>query len=190
MRRTFTLITALVLVLAAVFLCPRHAGASISNLVGQLGTYSSSCSQYGVEVDKDNNIHYNCVSTTTFDSGSKVNLTGTVNYGGISSNTTSQTLTASQSGQTIIFYGTQGDTVYTLPTCNSVGLDIDVVAGVAKYFVLKPAATDTIVFAALAKGASVSNSATAAVGDEMELQCAWTGGWIVKNMTGTWAAGS
>lgn len=104
--------------------------------------------------------------------------------------TTNQTLTAAQTGLTIIFNNSTGvaanGTQYTLPTA-TVGLDYSVVADTAKWFYLTPQTTDTINIGAATAGQRIANSGTAAVGDSIEVLCITAGQWSIKSRTGTWA---
>lgn len=163
----------IVLIAGLMFWALPHAYASVSNMTAQLGVYNSTDKQYGLEVDNSNNFIF-------APSGASIKYPSSVQ-------TTNFTLTAANSGQIIVFTGTSNYTRFTLPTA-TVGMDIDIVSGVAKYMTITPASTDTIVLTAtLPQGANISNSGSAAVGDEMELFCAAANTWYVRNQKGTWA---
>lgn len=103
-----------------------------------------------------------------------------------SPSTTNQTLNSSQSGNIIVFTGTQGNTQFTLPSA-TLGLDYTIVADVAKYMHIKVSTGDIINFTTLVANDGVSNSGSAAKGDSIELICQTAGQWSIKNRIGTWA---
>ena len=98
--------------------------------------------------------------------------------------TTNLTLTAAQTGTTLIFTGTSNNTRFTLPTA-TVGSVYQVTSSVAKSMQITPQSTDTIAYASLTIGQGLVNS-SAAVGDGIELICYAANLWAVKNITGTW----
>lgn len=106
--------------------------------------------------------------------------------------TTNQTLTAGQSGYTIVFNNATGvaanGTMFTLPTA-VVGLDYQIVADTGKWFYVKPQSTDIINLVSATTGQRISNSATGAVGDTISLICMTAGQWSVYGRQGTWAVG-
>lgn len=105
---------------------------------------------------------------------------------------TNQTLTALQSGSTIIFNNGAGSaangTAFTLPTA-AVGMQYTIVADVAKWFFVDAQSTDTINFSTATAGQRISNSASAAAGDSITLFCATATKWSVVDHFGTWAVG-
>lgn len=100
--------------------------------------------------------------------------------------TTNQTLTSAQSGQVIIFTGTNNNTQFNLPNA-TVGLDFTIIGGAAKWMAVIPQSTDAIVLGSKTAGQSVTNSGSAAVADAIELVCMQNGFWYVKILKGTWA---
>jgi hypothetical protein len=105
---------------------------------------------------------------------------------------TNQTLTATQSGSTIIFNNgsgvAQNGTTFLLPTA-VVGMQFTIVADVAKWFFVDAQSTDTINFSTATAGQRISNSATAIAGDSITLFCATANKWSVVDHNGTWAVG-
>lgn len=170
-----SLLALVALIIVAAFVLPHVSSASIANMTAQLGVYNSTDSQYGLEVDNGNNFVF---APTTASIKYPSNVA-----------TTSVTLTASNSGQVVVFTGTANDTTFSLPTAQ-VGMDMDIIAGAAKYVAIKPQSTDTIVFSTLTQGQTVTNSGSASIGDEFELFCAKANTWYVRNKTGTWANGT
>lgn len=169
----------IVLFLGLMLLALPRAQASVSNMTAQLGVYNTTDSQYGLEVDNANNFIFAPTS-------SSIKWPGTTA-------STNVTLTAANSGQTIIFNnggGTaQSGTTFLLPSA-TVGLEIAVVADIAKWFYVKPGVgTDTINFSTATAGQRISNSGTAAAGDSITLYCATAGKWSVLDHNGTWAVG-
>ncbi len=100
--------------------------------------------------------------------------------------TTNQTLSNAQSGNIIIFTGTANNTKFTLPAA-TLGLDFTIVSDVAKYMHIVVSSGDIINFSTLGANDGVSNSASTAKGDSIELVCQTAGQWSIKNRIGTWA---
>lgn len=100
--------------------------------------------------------------------------------------TTTTTLSNAQSGNIIIFNGTSNNTKFTLPAAQ-LGLDFTVVADSANWFHMVVASGDIINFSTLVANDGISNSASAAKGDSIELTCQTAGQWSIKNKVGTWA---
>lgn len=115
----------------------------------------------------------------------------TINYPG-SVATTNTTLTATQSGNIIIFNNSTGvaqnGTMFTLPTA-TLGLDYTIIADTAKWFYIKPDPADIINFSTATTGQRISNSASAAAGDTIELLCFTVGQWTIRDKTGTFGIG-
>ena len=164
----------LLALIIGLMVCALPAHASISNMVGQLGNYTSTDGTYGLEVDNNNVFHYS--------------LTKSGIYYPTMENTTNQTLTANQSGEIIAFMGTSNHTQFTLPTAVP-GMDYDVISGVAQTFSLEVQSTDLINFTGETAGVGISNS-SGAKGDEIELFCTVANQWNIRNKLGTWAAGN
>jgi len=105
---------------------------------------------------------------------------------------TNQTLTAAQTGTTVIFNTVGGvaqdATKFTLPTA-AVGMQFTIVSDIAKWFYVDVQSTDTIKYSTATAGDRISNSATAAAGDSITLFCATANTWSIKSKVGTWAVG-
>lgn len=100
--------------------------------------------------------------------------------------TTNTTLSSSQSGNIIIFNGSNNNTQFSLPLA-TIGLDFTIVADSAKFIHLVVASGDIINFSTLVANDGISNSGSAAKGDSIEIICMTTGQWSIKNRQGTWA---
>lgn len=104
--------------------------------------------------------------------------------------TTNTTLTAYQSGTTIIFGNGAGvalnGTQYTLPAA-TVGMEFTIASDVAKWFYVDPNGTDTIKILNFVAGGRVANISSAAAGDSITLFCGVAGSWTIKAKSGTWA---
>lgn len=107
--------------------------------------------------------------------------------------TTNVTLTAANSGQTIIFNNSTGvaanGTQFTLPSA-TLGVDIQIVADTAKWIYVQPQSGDIINLVSAVTGQRINNRTTAAVGDSIGLICFTAGQWSVYGRQGTWAAGN
>lgn len=105
---------------------------------------------------------------------------------------TNQTLTALQSGSTIVFNNgastAANGTLFILPTA-AVGMQFTIVADVAKWFYVDAQSTDTINFSTATAGQRISNSASALAGDSITLFCSTANKWSVVDHNGTWAIG-
>lgn len=99
--------------------------------------------------------------------------------------TTNYTLTAAQSGTTVVFTGSSNGTMFTLPAA-TVGLQYAIIADVAKWMYIKPASGEIINFSTNAANNRISNKTTAAIGDSITLFCATAGQWSSKTRVGTW----
>lgn len=121
--------------------------------------------------------------TFAFDTGIKFPYT---------TGSTTYTITAAQTGTTIVFNNGGGTasngTTFLLPTA-VVGMQYTIVADVAKWFYLDCQTTDVINFSTATAGQRISNSATAVAGDSITVFCATAGQWSVKSRIGTWAVG-
>lgn len=102
---------------------------------------------------------------------------------------TSQTLTASQSGAVFVLNKNGGSapngSILTLPTA-SPRLDYTFIVDTAVYIRIKPQSGDIINFSTNVAGSAVRNT-SAAISDSIELYCIVAGQWSVKNRFGTWA---
>lgn len=114
-----------------------------------------------------------------------------IKYPYIATATTNTTLTAAQSGTTVVFGNGSGvaksGTMYTLPTA-VVGMEYTIVSDVAFFFYVDPQSTDTINYSTAAAGNRISNS-SAAAGDSITLFCATAGKWSIAAKSGTWVVG-
>lgn len=99
--------------------------------------------------------------------------------------TTNTTLSSSQSGNIIVFNGTNNNTKFFAPIA-VIGMDYTIVIDTAKYVHIVPNAADIINFSTLITGDGISNSASAAKGDSIEIVCQTAGQWSIKNRQGTW----
>jgi|GEM_PF-4262464 len=149
------------------------ASPSFAGLTATLGDKNSS-NVHRVEVDTDG------VVTLAQDTGIKLPYTTA---------TTNTTMTAAQTGTTVVVTPSANNTRMTLPTA-VVGMQYSFVSDGTNYMCVKPQSTDTISFASLAAGQNLCNSSTPAKGDSITVFCATAGTWSVKSMRNTWAAGS
>lgn len=163
----------IVLVLGVMLLALPKAQASVPNMTAQLGVYSTADSQYGLEVDNNNDFYFAPTSASI--------LYPSNSY------TTNQTLTINNSGQVTVFSGTGLQTAFTLPTAIP-GMDFIVVSSVAKTFRIRIQATDTIQFSGESAGLGILNT-SGAQADSIELFCAVANQWVIKDKTGTWVVG-
>lgn len=99
--------------------------------------------------------------------------------------TTNTTLSSSQSGNIIVFGGSSNNTKFTLPAA-TLGLDYTVVSDSTNYVHLVIASGDIINFSTLVANDGISNSASSAKGDSIEIICQTIGKWSIKNRQGTW----
>ena len=165
-----------ILLLIALLLPASLSWATSGDAVSTFGDQNSS-NVYRVVADN------NGVVTFAQDTGIKYPYT---------TGSTNQTLTAAQTGTTIIFNNGSGvatnGTTFTLPTA-VVGMKYTVVADIAKWFYLTPQSTDTINFLASAQGYRMNNSSTKAAGDSITVLCATANTWSIVDKNGTWATG-
>lgn len=101
--------------------------------------------------------------------------------------TTTTTLTAFQTGTTMIFTGASTNTRFTLPTA-TVGMEYAFVNDTTNTMAVYPNTGDTINFASLATSFGLTNSSTPAKGDSLILFCSVAGKWSVKSMRNTWVS--
>ena len=165
----------IVLLLGLIFLALPRAEASVSNMTAQLGVYNSTDGTYGLEVDNNNQFHFSQTGSGIW-------------YPGVDA-TTNVTLTANQSGQTIVQNNTTYNNVqFTLPTAQ-VGMTFTFIVDVAKTIKVLPQSTDTINYSSLTAGQSITNT-SAAKGDHLQLICVSATNWSIVDQGGTWAHGS
>lgn len=107
----------------------------------------------------------------------------------VSTATTNTTLTAAQTGTTVVFNNGAGvaanATTYTLPA-STVGMQFTVVSDVAKYFRLAPTGTDVFKYSTATTNSKISNSGSALAGDSITVFCSIAGEWSIKDKVGTW----
>lgn len=107
----------------------------------------------------------------------------------VSTATTNTTLTAAQTGSTIVFNngsGTaQSGTTYILPTA-AVGMQFSFIADVAKWFRIDSVSTDTFQYSTAVAGSALNNSGSALAGDNITIFCATANKWSIKSKVGTW----
>lgn len=110
-------------------------------------------------------------------------------YPGVVAASTSQTLTASQTGQVFVLNKLLGvapnGAIMSLPKA-SPKLDYTFIIDAAVYIRIKPQSADIINFSSDVAGSKVRNT-SAAVGDSIEVFCVVAGQWSIKNRVGTWA---
>lgn len=99
--------------------------------------------------------------------------------------TTSDTLTAAESGKTIVSSAPTYPPTFTLPVA-AVGMEFSFVAATAVSIILDPNGTDIFKYASLSAGDRIYNS-TAAAGDTIRVFCATANEWAVTPVVGTWA---
>lgn len=158
-----------------VFAFPKASMASVSNMSAEMGVYDSTDRAFGLEVDVNNDF-------TFAPTAASIKWPGTTA-------STNQTLSATQSGQVIVFNNGAGAAVdgtrFTLPAA-VVGLEFTIIADVAKFFRVAPASGETINFTSTAAGKRIASS-SAAIGDSITLVCFTTGTWSIKAKSGTFA---
>ncbi len=103
------------------------------------------------------------------------------------SSTTNTTLTAYQTGTTLVFNGASNDTKYQLPAA-TVGMQYSFVSDSAVSMRVMPATGEIINYASLAASYGLTNSSTPAKGDHLTLFCATAGQWSVKAMKNSWVS--
>lgn len=103
--------------------------------------------------------------------------------------TTNQTLTAGQSGQTVVMTGAVNNTQFFLPTA-SIGLEYSFIDDTTKFIAVIPQSTDTIQIAATVQGTGIQNSTSTAIGNSITLICRSPNTWSILNQSGTWATGN
>ena len=166
----------IILLLAILLSACSQSWASIDGLVSTLGIKNSS-NVHPIEVDKDGLVVFGATAAMKFPYA-----TGSTTY----------TITAAQTGTTIVFNNGAGTAVsgaiFMLPTA-VVGMQYTIVADVAKYFYLDCQTSDIINFSTATAGQRISNSGSAAAGDSITVFCATDGQWSIKNKVGTWAVG-
>ena len=97
--------------------------------------------------------------------------------------TTDDTLTAEESGITLIVDGTYD---ITLPA-DSLGLEYTIVAASTDTVSIAPASGDSIAYLTLDAGDELDSAG--AIGDAVSLICGASNTWYIKSMTGTWTDG-
>lgn len=138
-----------------------------------LGTQNSN-GDYAVTVTQDRVVHFAQDTGTLF---------------AYTTASTNQTLTAAQTGTTMVFNNGAGTasglTAFTLPTA-AVGMRFTVIADIAKSFRIKPQSADIINYSTAIAGSKVNNGGSALAGDSIQLFCATAGKWSIATKVGTW----
>ena len=98
---------------------------------------------------------------------------------------TGDTLTAVESGKTIILTGSTSRT-FTLPSA-SLGLAYTFIQSSTCTLNVDPNSSDTIAYLALGAGDKISSAG--ATGDSISLICGAANTWYIANMEGTWTDG-
>ena len=142
---------------------------SFAAVTATLGDQNSSGS-YRVQVDSDG------VVTFASDTGIRFPYEAA---------TTSDTLTAAESGKTIVSSAPTQAPTFTLPAA-AVGMEFTFVAATAVSIILDPNGTDIFKYASLSAGDRIYNS-SAAAGDTIRVFCATANQWAVTPIVGTWA---
>lgn len=104
------------------------------------------------------------------------------------SGTTNDTLVAADSGRTYVVTGSTitSEPVLTLPAA-AVGMVFPIISGTTYAVYINPNGTDTINYASLSAGDSISNTTTSAKGDAITFFCVTANAWEVQIISGTWA---
>lgn len=101
--------------------------------------------------------------------------------------TTTTTLTAVQTGTTLVVTPIQNNTRVNLPSA-TVGSIYIVIDSAAFSLAVYPVVGETINFASLTTSQGLTNSTTPAKGDALTLICSVAGKWDVYEMRNTWVA--
>lgn len=176
MLRKIKIVGYLLVLVAFVALMPGVglAQSLFGTTTGTLGNQNSS-GDYAVTVTNDNVVHF------AQDTGLLFPYTTA---------STNQTLTAVQTGVTLVFNNGAGTAnnlvIFTLPTA-AVGMSYSFIADIAKSFRIKPQSADIINFSTAVAGSKINNGGSGAAGDAITLFCATAGKWSIKYKVGTWA---
>lgn len=163
--------------LLAICLCAFSANAA--ELSGSEGTPNSS-GVHPLQVDSDRDV--------SIASDASLVINGAFEYN-TEKALTNDTLTAIESGKTIVSAYTLDGVTYTLPTA-AAGLQYTVIAGNNKtIYVDTGLTTDTIRYLTLDAGDKLSSPSSPATGDSVTVISVESGYWDIKNMGGTWQDG-
>lgn len=175
MFRKLNLALALMVAFGCVSLLPVLGSAQTyySTTTGTLGDQNSN-KDYRITTTQDGVVHFAQDTGVTFPF-----ITASTN----------QTLTAAQTGTTMVFNNGVGaakdNTTFTLPSA-VVGLSYTVIGDVAHSFRLKPASGEIINYSTDIANSKVKNT-SAAAGDSITVFCATIAQWSIKDKSGTWA---
>lgn len=172
-KKTLALLIMLVLFLPALAKADSNSDYPITTAT--IGNKNVTSGDYTIWVTNDGVVHY------AKDTG--------IHYPYLSPASTSQTLTAAQSGTVLVINNNGGSApngvVVTLPIATP-KLEYTIIVDVARFVRLKPQSGDIINFSTDIAGSKVKNT-SAAIGDSIEVFCSTAGQWSVKSRTGTWA---
>ena len=161
--------------LLALFLTPIEY-ARADAVIDTLGRQDTTTGNYAIEVTTDG-------STQSVNFNADTAIKSPYQAG-----TTNDTLTAADSGKTIITKsGTVSGVIFYLPDA-TVGVNFTFVAGTTHSIYLNPDASDTINYASLAVNDQLYNS-SGAKGDSVTLFCGVADQWEVIVHSGTWVDG-
>lgn len=146
------------------------------SVIGTMGRQNSS-GTYAVEVTTDGS-----TQSVNYDPDTAIKMP-------YQAGTTNDTLTAADSGKTIVTKsGVVSPVIFKLPDA-TVQLNYTFVGGTAHAMYIDPATGDTINYASLSTNDSLTNS-SAAKGDSVTFFCAVADQWEVIIHSGTWADGN
>lgn len=172
-KKAFMLILMLALFLPALAKADSNTDYSITTAT--LGSQNKVSGDYTMWVTNDGVVHY------AKDTG--------IHFPYLTPASTSQTLTAAQSGTVLVINNANGTYVngamFLLPPAIP-KLEYTFVIDVAKVFRIQPASGEIINYSTDIANSKVKNTSSA-IGDSIEVFCATTGQWSVKSRTGTWA---
>lgn len=172
----------IVLLLMLVLFLPAIARADSNNeystITGTLGGNNPGSGDYTIWVSSDGVVHY------AKDTG--------ILYPYLPTTSTQQTLTAAQTGTTLVINngagtyttGASGAT-FTLPSAIP-KLQYSFIIDVAGVFRLKPASGEIINFSTDVANSKIKNTSKA-IGDSITIWCSTAGQWSIKDKVGTWA---
>lgn len=172
-KKNIAMIFMLALFLPA--LAQADSNTDYSTITATMGNKNTVSQDYTMWITSDGVVHY------AKDSG--------IHFPYLTPASTSQTLTAAQSGTTFVLNNAGGTApngaIMFLPAATP-KLEYTFIVDVNVYIRLKPQAGEIINFSTNVASSKVRNT-SAAIGDSIEVFCATTGVWSVKSKTGTWA---
>lgn len=170
---------ALALVLMLGFFMPALAKADsntdFSTITATMGNKNTTSGDYTMWITNDGVVHY------AKDSG--------IRYPYLTPASTSQTLTAAQSGTTFVLNNAGGvapsGATMQLPAANP-KMSYTFITDVAVNFRIKPATGEIINFSTAIANSKLKNT-SAAIGDSIQVFCSTAGQWSIRTKVGTWA---